>query len=584
MGHGDWSADATFKEGFADKTEYFNQKIKQAQNRIEARKSAAKVAGYFDHFELPTFKLQRTFDETTHKVSYEIVEGTKTVSVPEFTLAKRMARNGYYKTKSYVHTKISENEEDNTAVEAFHKVEKTAETGFETVRYALPSKKKIARKFAGELQKGANKAEKDLNYTLFKKEIEEKGIKLGSKAAKEEAKKKALKEAKKKAFKERMKKLTRKEVAKRTAKEGGKAAVGTAGAAGAAGATGTAATATTATVGTVGVNAVGLASGVEEVVLIVIAVIAIIIAVILLILVLAVMIFGFLFFQNEVLGSMWQSEPTEIEQAELRMTYLEAGLKNYMNNVDIYEPDYDGYVVEWDSIGHNPFTLINYLSAKYSEFKYDDIEDEIDDLFNEMYTLKKSEKELVIPNPNKASPEDPDTITMKILIVKLESRSLDDIVAGLMDDEEKEMYDIYEETKGGLQFMDSPIGDTYIDKMSCVYGYRVHPISGEIKLHTGIDIAVPEGTNLYAPFDGTISKVGNDSGGYGIYVEITSAEGFTVKYAHMSKLNVTSGQSVTKGDVVGLSGNTGASTGPHVHVECIENGNYLNPIFYFYND
>lgn len=582
MGANDWSADATFKEGFADRTEYYNEKIKKAKSRIEARKAASQVAGYFDHFELPTFKLQRTFDETTHKASYEIVEGTRTVSVPEFTVSKRIARNGYYKAKNYVHSKISENEEDNTAIEAFHKIEQAGETGIVTIKNTLPSKKQIARKFSDEFRKSAQKAEKNLNYTLFQKEIEEKGVKFGSKAASEEAKKKALKEAKRKAFKERMKRLTRKEVAKRTAKEGGKAAAGAAGGT-AAGAT---AGGTAAAVGaeTVGVNAVGLATGVEEYILIAIAIIMIVIAAILTIIMVALMVFFFVFFQNEVLGSIWQSEPTEIEQAELHMTYLEANLKDYLNNVDEYEPDYDGYVIEWDSIGHNPFTLINYLSAEHGEFEYDDVEDEIDDLFNQMYTLSKSEKEVVIANPNKASPEDPDTVTFKILVVKLKSKSLDDIVEDLMDDEMKEMYDVYEETKGGLQFMDSPIGDTYIDKMSCVYGYRVHPISGEIKLHTGIDIAIPEGTPLYAPFDGTISKVGNEPSGYGNYVEITSEDGFTVKYAHMSTVQVVQGQSVLKSDTVGLSGNTGASTGPHVHVECIENGSYLNPIFYFYDE
>ena len=581
MGYGDWSADATFKEGFVDRTEYYNEKIRQAKSRIESKKTAAKIAGSFDHVELPTFKLQRTFDETTHKVSYEIVEGSKTVKVPEFKVAKRMARQGYYSAKNYVHSKISEGEEDNTGVEAFHKVEQAGETGVATLRNVLPSKKQVARKFAGEFQKSAKKAEKELNYNLFRKEIDAKGIKLGSKAAKEEAKKKALKEAKKKAFKERMKRLTRKEVAQRTAKEGGKIAAGSAGAAGTAGAT---ATAATATAGTVGVNAVGLASGVEEYVLIAIAVILIIIAIIVAIVMLIIMIFGFVFFQNEVMGSMYQSDPAEIDKAELQMTYLEASLKDYMTNIDAYEPDYDGYVIEWDSIGHNPFTLISYLSAKYGEFEYDDVEAEIIDLFNKMYKLTETVNEIEVANPNKASPEDPDTITLYILRVKLESKSLDDIVNGLMDDETKELYDVLDETKGGLQFMDSPIGDTFIDKMSCVYGYRVHPISGDIKLHTGIDIAIPEGTNLYAPFDGTITKTGNDSGGYGIYVEITSEDGFTVKYAHMSQLNVSEGQSVSEHDVVGLSGNTGASTGPHVHVECIENGNYLNPIFYFYND
>ena len=95
-----------------------------------------------------------------------------------------------------------------------------------------------------------------------------------------------------------------------------------------------------------------------------------------------------------------------------------------------------------------------------------------------------------------------------------------------------------------------------------------------------MDIAVPTGTDVYAAHDGTVMEAAYDTY-YGNYVVITDQQGYTTKYAHMDSLTVSAGQSVTKGDPIGKSGNTGSSTGSHLHIECLYNGEYYNPLFYF---
>ena len=94
-----------------------------------------------------------------------------------------------------------------------------------------------------------------------------------------------------------------------------------------------------------------------------------------------------------------------------------------------------------------------------------------------------------------------------------------------------------------------------------------------------MDIAVPTGTTVYAAHDGTVTAAAYDSH-YGNYVAIEK-DGYTTKYAHMDSLSVSAGQQITKGTVIGTTGNTGSSTGSHLHIECLYNGEYYNPLFYF---
>ena len=113
------------------------------------------------------------------------------------------------------------------------------------------------------------------------------------------------------------------------------------------------------------------------------------------------------------------------------------------------------------------------------------------------------------------------------------------------------------------------------------YGYRIHPISGTKKLHAGIDIGAPGGSNIVAADAGTVvlSSFGYN-GGYGNYVIISHGNGITTRYAHCSNLFVSAGESVSKGQVIAAVGSTGASTGNHCHFEVRINGGSKNPLNY----
>lgn len=102
--------------------------------------------------------------------------------------------------------------------------------------------------------------------------------------------------------------------------------------------------------------------------------------------------------------------------------------------------------------------------------------------------------------------------------------------------------------------------------MTSGFGTRIHPLTGTARLHAGIDLAAPTGTPIRAAATGTV-VVAAPMGGYGNTVDIRHADGTTTRYAHQSRLLVRSGQQVTAGQVIGLVGSTGASTGPHLHFE-----------------
>lgn len=110
------------------------------------------------------------------------------------------------------------------------------------------------------------------------------------------------------------------------------------------------------------------------------------------------------------------------------------------------------------------------------------------------------------------------------------------------------------------------------------FGYRVHPISNEVKYHYGTDFAVNTGEKVHAFADGKIYACG-ECDSYGKYVIIDHADGYQTLYAHCSELLKGSGK-VKMGDVIALSGATGAVTGPHLHFELMHGNAYLNPEFY----
>lgn len=110
------------------------------------------------------------------------------------------------------------------------------------------------------------------------------------------------------------------------------------------------------------------------------------------------------------------------------------------------------------------------------------------------------------------------------------------------------------------------------------FGYRISPITNKYSLHTGLDIATPQNTKIYAVYDGVIEKAEyNEINGN--YIVIKHSDTLKTTYNHCNKLLVKEGETVRKGDVIALVGQTGYATGNHLHFEVLLNGKYINPLY-----
>lgn len=116
-------------------------------------------------------------------------------------------------------------------------------------------------------------------------------------------------------------------------------------------------------------------------------------------------------------------------------------------------------------------------------------------------------------------------------------------------------------------------------RLSSTFGRRKRPTAGASSYHKGIDWATPTGTSVVASCGGTVAKAGWGSG-YGYVVYINHPDGKQTRYAHLSRVLVSVGQTVEQGQKIALSGNTGVSSGPHVHFEILINGSQVNPLNY----
>lgn len=116
--------------------------------------------------------------------------------------------------------------------------------------------------------------------------------------------------------------------------------------------------------------------------------------------------------------------------------------------------------------------------------------------------------------------------------------------------------------------------------MSSTFGYRSDPIYHKSKFHSGIDMAMNPGTDVYAPGDGVVEKVAYEMRGYGRSVIIDHGFGYKTRYAHLKSIDVVEGMKVRRGEKIAQSGNSGKSTGPHLHYEVIYRGKHVNPLNY----
>lgn len=396
-------------------------------------------------------------------------------------------------------------------------------------------------------------------------------------------------------------------------------------------------------------------------------------------------------FMNNVVdysGFSYMSTDEAIRDADLYYTQLEANLQERINQIETENGGYDMYRYNIGPIGHDPFVLISYLSAKYGIFTFNNtIKAELDDLFARQYQLTTTSSTETItqtrnvrvgeslgavvtsgycncticcgqwsggPTASGAYPTSNHTIAVDannpvvpmgtkvvmngveytvedtgnfaqygvafdvyydshaaasnhghqtweaylsdangsqeievtttsqqtVLSVSLTNSSLSVICQSKLNEEQKEWFNGYNHTKGNLQMFETPLDYNWYYMVSSYYGYRIHPVSGANQMHNGLDIAAPQGTPVLAGLTGRVtSATYNDS--YGNYVVIENSDGYEIRYAHLNSISVSAGQSIEKSDEIGTIGSTGNSTGSHLHLELLHNGDRLNPIFYF---
>ncbi|MEA4843864.1 MAG: peptidoglycan DD-metalloendopeptidase family protein [[Clostridium] symbiosum] len=509
------------------------------------------------------YTLQRVFDEKTGKGKYVVVPLDKEKPFKQEGIPKTTMRRMQNESRNFVHGKIAETEKENSAVEGAHKSEQKGEELFSFVKRQIKGKEQKQRAKVAKLEKKQFKKEVNFQYQKFLEENPQ----VQKKALQKRLQKQRIKREYIKARKKAASAKTA-ELAFEKTKNG----------------------------------AVTVARKLQEFarknagLLVTVGIMALLLMMIMV----SVSSCGAMFAdtQSTILAASYLSKPKEIDAADLQFTRLELDLQKEIDRVETDNPGYDEYSYNLGAIGHNPFTLISYLSAVHTEFTASGVESEVQALFDEMYTLtltpdtetrtrtvtKTGTRTVTDPVTGEETEEEyeyeeEEEYEVSILRVTLTVIPLESLVSGKMDTEQAEIFSMYGETNGLLQEFASPLNLYWYYYVSSYYGYRKNEVTGNEEFHRGVDIAVPTGTTVYAAHDGTVTAAAYDSH-YGNYVAI-EIDGYTTKYAHMDSLNVSAGQTVEKGAVIGTTGNTGSSTGSHLHIECLYNGEYYNPLFYF---
>lgn len=291
-----------------------------------------------------------------------------------------------------------------------------------------------------------------------------------------------------------------------------------------------------------------------------------------------------------ITATSYLAEDQTISNADLLYTEWETGLQMQVNRVETDRPGYDEYRYQIDAIEHDPYVLMGYLTSVYRDFSASQAETALRQLFNSQYSLTFTEEtEIRTRTETEIDPETGEETEVEveyewhILNVQLSAVPMENLVVSRMSSEQKEICELLLMTKGNRQYVKNVFGTNWLPYVTSYYGYRMHPISGQKNYHTGVDIGMPQGTDILAGHDGTVSLAG-EAGGYGLCVvldgETNGGSALTTKYGHCSQLLVSAGQTVKAGDVIAKVGSTGNSTGPHLHLEVLLDGEYLNPLYF----
>jgi murein DD-endopeptidase MepM/ murein hydrolase activator NlpD len=558
----------TFTEGAepefqgGKKSDRLQKKAEKAGKKTEAaRKKLPKKKEY---------SLERVFDEKTGRAKYVLTAVVKEKPFKQDNPVKRMAGRAGAEFTNFAHGKIAEAEKENSGVEGAHKTEQKAEDAYRFVKRHYKGREQRQRGKVAKLEKKQFKKEVNFRYQKFLEENPEMQEKTLKKQLQKRLQKQRIKREYAKAVRTGQAAKNTKEAAVKTANF------------------------TT----TVAKKLQEMAAKHASLLVTVGAC-----ALLLIMIMTSVSSCGAMFSNgmSTTLAGSYMSVPAEIDAADLAFSELEMELQKEIDSIETDYPDYDEYRYSLDAIGHDPFALISYLSAVHTEFTAADVQGEVESLFDEMYELtlnpvtetrtrtvtKTGTRPVIDPVTGEETGEEEEyeyeeeeEYTVTILEITLTAKDLNLIAAGYMNSEQKEIYALYNETHGLTQQFYTPLNLYWYNYVSSYYGYRINPATGAEQFHRGVDIAVPTGTGVLAAMDGTVTTAAYDSY-YGNYIVIEDSNGYCTKYAHMDTLSVSAGQAVKHGDSIGTTGNTGSSTGSHLHIECLYNGEYYNPLFYF---
>ena len=315
--------------------------------------------------------------------------------------------------------------------------------------------------------------------------------------------------------------------------------------------------------------------------------------------------------QIEKLDERIRTSENEIEQLDAQVkslqeeiasiqTQLDVAEKNYEKQKDIMEKRliaiYEAGDTKYLDVLLNSSNISGFLSNYYLITEIASVDKSLlDDVETEKKEIELAKQKLQTNQESLAVALKAQTQTATVL---QNTKALRQNYISRLSDEEKakqaqidEMTQQYEDVNNQiLEIAKQGLDTAYIggvlawpvpgyNKITSYYGMRVHPITGQYKLHTGVDISAPMGVNFIAANDGIVTKAEYNSA-YGNMVIIDHGGGISTLYAHGSEILVTVGQIVKKEDPILKVGSTGYSTGPHAHFEVRINGVVTDPLPY----
>lgn len=330
----------------------------------------------------------------------------------------------------------------------------------------------------------------------------------------------------------------------------------------------------------------------------------------------------------------YPAENTDITRADLYWTELSNNLIKDFQNIPNNVTGWQKKKSEFASIEHNSHRLIAFISAYHYNGKpgiwtFDEsVQRLIEQAFNEQYfcdyrivsttddkvsLVSLSAEELPSPLPQNWEitayfqdssgnlnyiVQKTESTVINTLEYNLKKRcSWDDCISKFLTHIQMEYYKNLLEnktnTEGGSGVYGSPFDFPWENSISSPFGYRIDPTTNEPgEFHKGLDIAQPMGTDIYSVSGGTVIDSYNGcthnnsdylcgcGGGYGNNLDIQTADGTIIRYAHCTAVYKQIGQPVSKGEPIAIVGTTGSSTGSHLHIEIIQNGEVQNPLFF----